>query len=87
MSLSTPSEYVVRTQPSVGCLSTLEAGAHCLALLEDRPDIIDPLLAPLVAMCSVQINHGAVVHESRDIKTVQNNNRHYQKRKPQYSTT
>ena len=84
LTVTAPSEYVVRTQPRVGCLSTLEAGAHSLAILEDRPEIVQPLLAPLVAMCNVQINHGAVLHHSKDIKTVQSMNRQYQKRKPQF---
>ena len=84
VSVSAPSEYIVRTQPAAGCLSTLEAAAHSLAVLEARPDIVEPLVAPLVAMCNIQIRHGAVAHESRDIKTTRLENSQYQKRKPQF---
>ena len=81
LSLSTPSEYIVRTQPTSGCLSTLEVGVHSIALLENRPEIVEPLLAPLVAMCNFQINHGAVEHDSKDFKS---QNKNFKKRKPQY---
>ena len=84
VSVAAPSEYIVRTQPAAGCLSTLEAAAHSLAVLEARPDIVEPLVAPLVAMCNIQIRHGAVAHESRDIKTTRLENSQYQKRKPQF---
>lgn len=84
VSVSTPSEYIVRTQPSSGCLSTLEAAAHSLAALEARPEIVESLVAPLVAMCNTQIRHGAVTHDSQDIKSIKVENSEYQKRKPQY---
>ena len=82
--MSTPSEYIVRTQPTSGCMSTLEAGVHSLARLEDRPEIVEPLLAPLVAMCNIQINHGAVNHDCQDVKTLKQENKDYNKRKPQF---
>ena len=82
--MSTPSEYIVRTQPSLGCISTLEAAAHSLAALEARPDIVETLVAPLVAMCNTQIRHGAVTHDSKDIKTIKLENSAYEKRKPQF---
>lgn len=81
ISLPTPSEYIVRTQPSAGCMSTLEVGVHSIAILEDRQEIVQPMLAPLVAMCNMQINHGAVGHDTKEFKQ---QNREYEKRKPQY---
>ena len=56
-------------------MSTLEVGVHSIAILEDRQEIVQPMLAPLVAMCNMQINHGAVEHDTREFK----------KRKPQCS--
>ena len=82
--VTSPSEYIVRTQPSLGCLSTLEAAAHSLAALEARPEIVEQLVAPLVAMCNTQIRHGAVTHDSKDIKTIKLENSAYEKRKPQF---
>ncbi len=38
---NTVSEYVIRTQPTHNCLSTLECVAHTLAWLEESPDIIE----------------------------------------------
>ncbi|KAF3849286.1 hypothetical protein F7725_015783 [Dissostichus mawsoni] len=46
------SQYVIRTQPSNICLSTLE----CAAVL----------LRPLKALCSFQLQHGAQVHHSKE---------------------
>ena len=105
LSVSTPSQYIVRTQPNSACMSTLEvsslhirsetsrhfnlqAGVHSLAILERRPEMIEPLLAPLVAMCNFQINHGAVSHDSKELKQQQTlfkqENKQFQKRKPQF---
>jgi len=84
LSVSRPSEYIVRTQPTKDCMSTLEAGVHSLAILENRPEIVEPLLAPLVSMCNTQISHGAVNHDSQDMKTIMQENHQYQKRKPQF---
>ncbi|KAK2163439.1 hypothetical protein LSH36_79g03034 [Paralvinella palmiformis] len=65
--LSSPclSEYIIRTQPTDRCLSTLETAVYAIALLENRPDIIQPLLSPLRAMCKFQIEHGALKHHSK----------------------
>lgn len=81
LSLDIPSEYVVRTQPMRGCISTLEAGAHSLAMMEGRPEVVEALLGPLRAMCRQQINHGAVLHEDKKAKQA---NMEFVKRKPQY---
>ena len=58
-----------------------EVGVNSIAILEDRQEIVQPMLAPLVAMCNMQINHGAVGHDTKEFKQ---QNREYEKRKPQY---
>ena len=45
------SEYVVRTQPTEGCLSTLETGAYALSILEGKPWMKNALLGPLYYLC------------------------------------
>ncbi|KAF0288782.1 DTW domain-containing protein 2 [Amphibalanus amphitrite] len=59
------SSYVVRTQPTSACLSTVEAAAACLQHLERRPQLPGQLLQPLHALCRVQLGHGAVPHSSK----------------------
>lgn len=45
------SEYVIRTQPTEGCLSTLESGAIALSILEGKPWLKDAMLGPLHYLC------------------------------------
>nr|XP_018906088.1 PREDICTED: DTW domain-containing protein 2 [Bemisia tabaci] len=60
------SRFVIRTQPTDKCLSTLETAAKALALLENCQEIQEILLKPLNAMCDFQLNHGAVTHHSKE---------------------
>ena len=76
-----PSEYVVRSQPALGGLSTLEAAARAIEVLEQQPGLVDALLAPLRALCNTQIHHGEVQHQPSLFKA---ENAAYVKKKPQY---
>ena len=76
-----PSEYVVRSQPALGGLSTLEAAARAIEVLEQQPGLVDSLLAPLRALCNTQIHHGEVQHQPSLFKQ---ENAAYVKKKPQY---
>ena len=62
------SQFVIKTQPNNKCLSTVECVAHTLAVFENRSEIVENLTKPLLAMCSIQISHGAVKHESKEFK-------------------
>ncbi|CAL9682297.1 unnamed protein product [Knipowitschia caucasica] len=60
------SQYVIRTQPSNICLSTLECAAITLSILERNDNIQEVLLRPLRALCSFQLQHGAQIHHSKE---------------------
>ncbi|XP_013784237.1 DTW domain-containing protein 2-like [Limulus polyphemus] len=60
------SSYVIRTQPTSECLSTVETVAVTLSYLEESPKIHELLVHPLKAMCQFQLDHGAVPHQSKE---------------------
>ncbi|XP_020635716.3 tRNA-uridine aminocarboxypropyltransferase 2 [Pogona vitticeps] len=63
---SLSSQYVIRTQPTNACLSTLECAAVALAIMEKNESIKETVLRPLQALCSFQLQHGAQVHHSKE---------------------
>ncbi|CAG5091426.1 Oidioi.mRNA.OKI2018_I69.PAR.g13043.t1.cds [Oikopleura dioica] len=58
-------QYIIRTQPEEGFVSTLEAIAAALAESECNPSLYDTLTAPLRALCAIQLEHGAQQHHSK----------------------
>lgn len=80
------SEYVIRTQPSDHCLSTVESAALALSELENKAHIKEILLRPLKALCQFQLQHGAVEHQSKEF-LLQNGRKHtakqHKKRTPE----
>ncbi|XP_064474723.1 tRNA-uridine aminocarboxypropyltransferase 2-like isoform X1 [Ornithodoros turicata] len=60
------SDYVIRTQPTQECLSTVETVAYALSVLEDKPELQEVLTRPLHALCQFQLQHGAVTHHSKE---------------------
>ncbi|KAG8598099.1 hypothetical protein GDO81_002498 [Engystomops pustulosus] len=60
------SQYVIRTQPTNSCLSTLECAAIALSIMEKNTEIQQTILRPLQALCSFQLQHGAQIHHSKE---------------------
>ncbi|XP_068127770.1 tRNA-uridine aminocarboxypropyltransferase 2 [Hyperolius riggenbachi] len=60
------SQYVIRTQPTNTCLSTLECAAIALSIMENNTVIQETILRPLQALCSFQLQHGAQIHHSKE---------------------
>lgn len=60
-----PSLYVIRTQPSEYCLSTVESAALAMSIMEEDKSIVDKLVQPLKALCTFQLNYGAVEHQDK----------------------
>lgn len=67
LNISEKSQYVIRTQPTASCVSTVEAVGIALSLIEGKK-LFEPLCKPLQAICDFQIQHGSVVHEDKETR-------------------
>lgn len=56
---------MIRTQPAEGCLSTVESAAAAISFMEQDKSIVDELVHPLKALCTFQLNYGAVEHHDK----------------------
>ena len=63
---ATPSEYRIRREPRAECLSTIEAIAAALGVLEGDPEPYRAMLVPFRAMVDAQIDHQQRLHHPRD---------------------
>jgi DTW domain-containing protein YfiP len=61
-----PSEYRIRKEPAESCVSTLEALAHVLGVLEGDAARFDALLVPFRAMIDTQIACARELHGARE---------------------
>lgn len=68
---SAESRYRIRREPSVHCLSTIEALEAALAVLEERPDGFPELLKPFETMVDTQLEFVAHEHRLRHRRTVE----------------
>ena len=55
LSVDAKSEYVIRTQPTKNCLSTLECVAHALAWLEGDPNIVEVIKSIILVVSCPKI--------------------------------